>query len=160
MLLKHRSTQEAHNIKPGLLEIYNTAKQHRDKENTAAAWSKTRKGLAASVDKVNAEKVQDQAPKDVIRECPNQRKNVKSANVLPTCTAAAYQTYLSWETSPLDSSASPANRAFFPFELGLLSFLLGVLVCILRLAVRTNWPTAAQKPLRKALNGYYQVESD
>lgn len=28
------------------------------------------------------------------------------------------------------------------------------LVCILKLAVRTNWPTAAEKPLRKALKGY------
>src|SRR5690349_9530919 len=27
------------------------------------------------------------------------------------------------------------------------------LVCIRREAVRTNWPTAAQKPERKALNG-------
>jgi hypothetical protein len=28
-----------------------------------------------------------------------------------------------------------------------------VLVCIRSEAVRTNWPTAAEKPLRKALKG-------
>lgn len=30
-------------------------------------------------------------------------------------------------------------------------------VCILKLAVRTNWPTVALKPARKALKGYCSV---
>lgn len=32
-------------------------------------------------------------------------------------------------------------------------------VCILRLAVSTNWPTAAEKPARKALNGYTRISA-
>ena len=55
------------------------------------------------------------------------------------------------------SSSSSANRAFFPFELGLLEVAPESLVCMRREAVRTNWPTAALKPLRKALNGYWDV---
>jgi hypothetical protein len=33
------------------------------------------------------------------------------------------------------------------------------LVCMRREAVRTNWPTAALKPARKALNGYIKLIS-
>lgn len=57
--------------------------------------------------------------------------------------------YLSLETpSELVSFVDP-----LPFELDLLSLDCS-LVCIRRLAVRTNWPTAAEKPLKKALKGY------
>lgn len=30
-------------------------------------------------------------------------------------------------------------------------------VCMRKLAVRTNWPTEAEKPLRKALKGYRYI---
>lgn len=60
--------------------------------------------------------------------------------------------YRSGET--LEKASSSAVLAFpvFPFD-GVLVSLVGSLVCIRKLAVRTNWPTAAQKPLRKALKG-------
>jgi hypothetical protein len=51
-------------------------------------------------------------------------------------------------------SLSPSKRAFFPFELGLLEPCEPE-VCMRKLAVSTNWPTAAQKPLRKALKGCF-----
>jgi hypothetical protein len=43
------------------------------------------------------------------------------------------------------------------FETVLNSEAFSGLVCILKLAVRTNCPTVALKPARKALNGYTTV---
>lgn len=37
------------------------------------------------------------------------------------------------------------------------SALFSGLVCMRKLAVSTNWPTVAEKPERKALNGYIEV---
>lgn len=34
---------------------------------------------------------------------------------------------------------------------------LPLVVCMRKLAVRTNWPTEAEKPLRKALKGYRYI---
>lgn len=70
-------------------------------------------------------------------------------------------TYLSCEVSTFVSSAEEAPlEAFFPFDddddddLLLEPTTLGAgLVCIRKLAVKTNCPTAAEKPLRKALKG-------
>ena len=71
-------------------------------------------------------------------------------------------TYLSVEIPRIVSSATP-TKSSFPFDAGdddpvflsLPPSLLPLLVdvCILRLAVRTNWPTAAQNPHKNALKG-------
>lgn len=111
----------------------------------------------SSVNKVNAEEMQDQAPENIIRKRPINRSKV--SNRITYRRERKRRTNLSCETVTAESSPSPpANRAFFPLELGLFSFPVEF-VCMRKLAVRTNWPTAAQKPLRKALNGYFSFRA-
>ena len=90
----------------------------------------------SSVNKVNAEEMQDQAPENIIRKRPINRSKV--SNQITYRRERESRTNLSCETVTAESSPSPpANRAFFPLELGLFSFLVEF-VCMRKLAVRTN----------------------
>lgn len=104
---------------------------------------------ARSVNEIDTEEMQNQAPEDVIRKGPVIISTHSTAHTPPNQKA-----YLSCETAPTEPDS-------FPFAVAAdlaPSFGTPLLVCMRRLAVRTNWPTAAQKPLRNALNGYTKTE--
>ena len=83
------------------------------------------------IDKINAEKVQNQTSKNKVRKRPAQ----KSAPLRFTC---CFKTYRSWEISGVPSSPS----AVFPFELAPFDDVVEEeeeeLVCMRKLAVSTN----------------------
>jgi hypothetical protein len=102
------------------------------------------------IDKINAEKVQNQtAENKVCKRSATCQHFLRSLKI-------KRRTYRSCETSCVPSSV-------FPFALAPFAVAAGVdeeeLVCIRKLAVRTNWPTAAENPARKALNGYTHITS-
>lgn len=114
-----------------------------------------------SIDEIDTEEMQDQAPEDIIRERPIRKTNISTIvpySSQPRTKSNPIQyihsratTHLSCEMAfPEASPSTPSNLAFFPLE-----FLFPVepLVCMRKLAVRTSCPIAAQKPLRKALKG-------
>ena len=74
------------------------------------------------------------------KKCSIKLPNTKSANALCLLLAAVR---IRLHRMPYLSSLMPSN-----------SFLFSGFVCILKLAVRTNWPTVALKPDKKALKGY------
>jgi hypothetical protein len=124
-----------------------------------------------SIDKVDAEEMQNQAPKNEIRECPTVTQHVSTGpshshtrcavphNRDLNMTARERKiSHLSCDTPsvsfprPVTSLPAFAGTEETPFPLAPST----ELVCIRKLAVRTNWPTAAQKPLRKALKGCFK----
>lgn len=94
---------------------------------------------SVSVYEVDAKEMQNHAPEDEVRECPAHhvfRQRNHSSSVCPAVPLFVYGgcTYR--------SGARPWKSSLF-----------SALVCMRREAVRTNWPTVALKPDRKALKG-------
>jgi len=87
----------------------------------------------ALVDEVDAEEVQYHAPKDVVR-----KRSAAVVSITLMCSAECKHPYLSCDIL--------SNSALF-----------SAFVCIRKLAVSTNCPTVAEKPDRKALNGYSRL---